>query len=92
MTDIYAKLNELFGGPGETLTFTPDMQKRELNGVEAANRAVAQCAPDASLIFLKKSEYHDLLNRAVLPELKFYKKKYIVVVSDDLEVDSSTGM
>lgn len=54
----------------------------ELNGTEAANRAVAECAPDSSMIFLTRSEYQDLIYRAHLAELKTYKGKYIWIVSD----------
>jgi len=57
----------------------------ELNGVEAANRAVANCAQDSTLIFLTKSEYQDLLYRSNLAELKTYKKKIICIVSDPIE-------
>lgn len=55
----------------------------ELNGVDAANRAVAACAPDATLIFLTRSAYSDLLTRSQVSELTRYKGKFIVVVSDD---------
>lgn len=57
----------------------------ELNGTEAANKAVAECAPDSSMIFLTRSEYQDLIYRAHLAELKTYKGKYIVIVSDAVD-------
>lgn len=61
--------------------FTP-AAAQELNGVDAANRAVADAAPDSTMIFLPRSAYQDLLYRAGLSELKSYKGKHIVVVSD----------
>jgi hypothetical protein len=69
---------------GETLPRdnTSEQVKVELNGVEAANKAVENCSPDSTIIFLKKSEYEDLLFRATLAELKIYKGKRIIVVSD----------
>jgi Zn-finger nucleic acid-binding protein len=56
--------------------------RRELDGVEAANRAVAALDPDCTMIFLTRSEYQDLLIRSRLPELASYKGKHITVVSD----------
>lgn len=70
-----AALQEFFGG--NVLD-----KKKEINGVEAANKAVENCAPDSMIIFLTRSEYQDLLARANLPELKSYKKKMIIVTSD----------
>lgn len=55
---------------------------QELNGIDAANRAVANAAPDSTVIFLASSAYQDLLYRAGLSELKSYKGKHIIVVSD----------
>lgn len=63
----------MFGGP-------------ELNGTQAANRAVeAATARGSSLIVLTKSEYQDLCYRASLPELTRYKGKTIWIVSDPVE-------
>ncbi len=56
----------------------------ELNGVQAANRAVANCGEDGTLIFLTRSEYQDLVNRSNVPDLKTYKKKTICIVSDPI--------
>jgi CheY-like chemotaxis protein len=66
------------------LTLVTDNEKKELNGLEAANRAVANCTPDSSIIFLTKSEYQDLLYRAKLNEMRNYKKKTIIIVSDPI--------
>jgi hypothetical protein len=56
----------------------------QVNGIEAANLAVSKCDPDSTIIFLTRSEYQDLLSRSVLSELKRYKRKAIIVVSDPL--------
>lgn len=67
------------------LILVKDEPPKELNGLEAANRAVANCAPDSTLIFLTKSEYQDLVYRANLHDMKTYKKKTIIIVSDPIE-------
>jgi hypothetical protein len=64
------------------LILVRDETKKELNGLEVANKAVANCGPDSSIIFLTKSEYQDLLYRANLHDMKTYKKKSIIIVSD----------
>jgi hypothetical protein len=64
------------------LTLVMNEPKKELNGLEAANMAVANCAADSSIIFLTKSQYQDLLYRANLHDMKTYKKKTIFIVSD----------
>jgi hypothetical protein len=56
----------------------------EVNGVQAANRAVAACAPGSSMIFLPRTLYQDLLTRSRVPDLARYKGKTIVVVSDPI--------
>lgn len=66
------------------LTLVMNEPKKELNGLEAANMAVANCAPDSSIIFLTKSQYQDLLYRANLHDMKTYKKKTIFIVSDPI--------
>lgn len=57
----------------------------ELNGVDAANRAVEGCAEDTTLIFLHRSEYEDLCYRNCVDKLDRYKGKQIVVTSDPVQ-------
>jgi hypothetical protein len=57
----------------------------EVNGVQAANRAVASCAADVSMIFLPRTLYQDLVSRSRVPDLARYKGKTIVVVSDPIQ-------
>jgi hypothetical protein len=76
-TEARRRLEELFCS-----TAAPPRDEGKLNGVEAANRAVANAGPGSTLIFLKRTEYHDLLCRAGLPELKSYKGKQLMIVSD----------
>ena len=64
------------------LTLVMNEPKKELNGLDAANMAVANCTPDSSIIFLTKSQYQDLLYRANLHDMKTYKKKTIFIISD----------
>jgi hypothetical protein len=62
------------------------MPGAELNGTEAANRAVIESnAKGAGIIFLTRSEYQDLCYRANLSELSRYKGKTIFIVSDPIE-------
>lgn len=81
--DVHFELDQLFSAPIQEAR-KPNASMRPVNGIEAANRAVAECAEDSSMIFLTKSEYEDLIFRAVVPELKTYKKKTIFVVSDEV--------
>lgn len=62
------------------------MQATAINGTEAANRAVIEAnAKRSGIIFLTRSEYQDLIFRAVLPELARYKGKTIWITSDPTE-------
>lgn len=84
MKDVHFQLNELFSTPvAEAPRRVAEL--KPVNGVEAANKAVAECAEDSSMIFLTKAEYEDLLFRSVLAELKTYKKKMIIVVSNEVK-------
>jgi hypothetical protein len=78
MNNIHLQLDELFSAPAPR---AGDLVAR-VDGKAAANKAVAECDPDSSMIFLTKSEYEDLIYQAVVAELKTYKKKVIIVVSD----------
>lgn len=82
MNDATSQLHALFS---ETRPASRSSLQTHVNGVEAANRAVANCAPDSSMIFLTRSEYEDLLSRAQVSDLRTYKKKTIVIVSDNYE-------
>lgn len=63
------------------LTHVPAKHKSTF-GVLAANKAVLESELDSTLIYLTVSEYQDLCSNACVAELKKYKGKTIMIISD----------